>query len=41
MYPYKKSKVFYHGPREKWMNLHESDNNTKSKKTNRPTKHIS
>ena len=39
----KKYKAFYHGPRLKWMKLFkdESRNNTKSKKTNRTTKHIS
>ena len=43
MYPYKKSKVLYYGPREGGMKLvkDESSNNTKSKKINRTTKHIS
>ena len=43
MYPYEKSKVLYYGPREDRMKLvkDESHNNTKSKKTNRTTKHIS
>ena len=38
-----KCKAFYYGPREKWMKItkDESHNNTKSKKTNRTTKHIS
>ena len=39
----KKCKAIYYGPRLKWMKLFkdESRNNTKSKKTNRTTKHIS
>jgi hypothetical protein len=32
MYPYEKSKVFYHGPREKWMKL------IKEKKNERRTR---
>ena len=43
MYPYKKSKVLYYGPREGGMKLvkDESNNNTKNKKINRATKYIS
>ena len=43
LYPYKKSKVFYYGPKEKGMKVlkDESSNNTKSKKINRATKYIS
>jgi len=25
MYPYEKTKVYYHGPREEWMNLMEDE----------------
>ena len=43
MYPYEKITSWYYGPRLKWIKLFkdESRNNTKSKKTNRTTKHIS
>ena len=39
----KKYKVFYHGPRLKWMKLFkdEPSNTRKNKRTNRPTKDIS
>ena len=42
MYPYEKSKVFYYGPREKWMNLiDEPSNKTKRKRTNKTTRKVS
>ena len=43
MYPYEKSKVFYHGPREKWMKLVKDDTTTRKKRqsTNRATGKIS
>ena len=44
MYPYEKSKVFYHGPREKWMKLIKDDNTTrkeKRKRVNRTTRKVS
>ena len=30
MHPYERTKAWYHGPREKWMNLMEDDDDTDS-----------